>query len=129
VKRKRRLSDYLSEKELLWVPLVFDPLGARIAETSGFKVLYLGGAALGYLKCVTEANLGLSELIQTGLDIRSVTKAPLILDGAGGFGEMANFQPHVSLADSGGPSGILNSIHETMDLNTLLRIEKQTVEP
>jgi 2-methylisocitrate lyase-like PEP mutase family enzyme len=42
----RRLSDYLSEKELLWVPLVFDPLGARIAETSGFKVLYLGGAAL-----------------------------------------------------------------------------------
>ena len=43
--------------------------------------------------------------------------------------EMANFQPHVTLAGSGGPSGILNSIHETMDLNTLLRIEKQTVEP
>jgi hypothetical protein len=64
----KSLSDYLSNEQLLYVPLVFDPLSARIAQQSGFNVLYVGGAARGYVKCVTEANLGLTELIQAGSD-------------------------------------------------------------
>ena len=102
----KRLSDCLNNKELLWVPLVFDPLSARIAETSGFKVLYVGGAALGYVKCVTEANLGLLELVQSGLDIRSVTKAPLILDGAGGFGDPMHLHRTIKVAEAAGFSAI-----------------------
>jgi 2-methylisocitrate lyase-like PEP mutase family enzyme len=102
----RRLSDCLNNKELLWVPLVFDPLSARIAETSGFKVLYVGGAALGYVKCVTEANLGLLELVQSGLDIRSVTKAHLILDGAGGFGDPMHLHRTIKVAEAAGFSAI-----------------------
>jgi 2-methylisocitrate lyase-like PEP mutase family enzyme len=90
----------------LWVPLVFDPLSARIVETSGFKVLYVGGAALGYVKCVTEANLRRLELVQSGLDIRSVTKAPLILDGAGGFGDPMHLHRTIKVAEAAGSSAI-----------------------
>jgi 2-methylisocitrate lyase-like PEP mutase family enzyme len=41
--------------------LVFDPISARLAEAAGFRVLYLGGGSLGYVKCITEANLTLPE--------------------------------------------------------------------
>ena len=96
----KSLSDYLSNEKLLYVPLVFDPLSARIAQQSGFDVLYVGGAALGYVKCVTEANLGLTELIQAGSDIRSVTKALLILDGAGGFGDPMHLHRTIRAAEA-----------------------------
>jgi hypothetical protein len=72
------------------------------------------------------------ELIDLGFKMVIDPSTPLLASYQAlktAYVEMANFQPHVSLADSGGDSGILNSIHETMDLNTLLRIEKQTVEP
>ena len=45
---------------------------------------YLGGGTLGYVQCVTEANLTLTEMVRVGLDIRTVCHLPLILDGAGG---------------------------------------------
>jgi methylisocitrate lyase len=34
---------------------------ARLAEAAGFKAIYLSGGSLGWLKCVTEANLTLPE--------------------------------------------------------------------
>jgi methylisocitrate lyase len=68
-------------------PLVFDPLSAKLAEEAGFGALYLGGDSMGYVKCVTEANLTLTEMAQMGVDIGSVTSSPLILDGAAGWGD------------------------------------------
>jgi hypothetical protein len=56
----------------------------RAAAAAGFRALYLGGGSLGYVKCVTEANLTLPEMVQLGIDIRTVCPLPLILDGACG---------------------------------------------
>jgi 2-methylisocitrate lyase-like PEP mutase family enzyme len=38
------------------VPLALDPLSAKLAESTGFQALYLGGGMLGYRKTSLEAN-------------------------------------------------------------------------
>src|SRR3546814_2981477 len=81
------LREMLAGPEPVLAPLVLNPLMARLAETAGFKALYLGGGASGYMKVHLEANLNLTEMCQAALDIRTVTSLPLILDGAAGWGE------------------------------------------
>ena len=47
------------------VPLVLDPIRAKLAQGAGFEALYLGGGTLGYVKTCTEANLTLTLLCVT----------------------------------------------------------------
>jgi 2-methylisocitrate lyase-like PEP mutase family enzyme len=65
-------------------PLVLNPLMTRMVEAAGFGAGYLGGGATGYQKVVLEANLNVTGMCQTALDIRAVSSLPLILDGACG---------------------------------------------
>jgi hypothetical protein len=67
---------------LIEAPVVFNPLSAKLAEAANFPALYLGGGGFGYIQCVTEANLTLTEMVRVGIDIRSVCRLPFILDGA-----------------------------------------------
>jgi methylisocitrate lyase len=83
-------------------PLVLNPMMAKLAEAAGFKALYLGGGATGYLKCVTEANLNISELCQAALDIKAVCRLPLILDGACGFGDPMHLHRTIGMAEAAG---------------------------
>jgi 2-methylisocitrate lyase-like PEP mutase family enzyme len=83
-------------------PLVFNPISAKLAEAAGFRALYLGGGALGYVKCVTEANLTLPEMVQIGIDIRTVCPLPLILDGACGWGDPMHVHRTVRMAEAAG---------------------------
>lgn len=87
-------------------PVVLNPLMAKLAEAAGFKALYLGGGALGYLKCVTEANLNLTEMAQAGIDIRTVCPLPLILDGACGWGDPMHQHRTVGMAEAAGFAAI-----------------------
>ncbi|MCZ6868677.1 MAG: hypothetical protein O7G84_04145, partial [Gammaproteobacteria bacterium] len=57
------LSARIESTSPVLLPLVLNPLMARLAEESGFKALYLGGGSLGYQKVVLEANLNLSEMV------------------------------------------------------------------
>lgn len=84
------------------VPLVLNPLMAKLAEAAGFKALYLGGGATGYLKCVTEANLNLTEMCQTALDIKAVSRLPLILDGACGWGDPMHMHRTIGMSEAAG---------------------------
>ena len=86
----------------LVAPLVINPLSARLAQEAGFKALYLGGGAMGYVKCVTEANLGLLDLVQAGIDIRTVCPLPLILDGACGWGDPMHQHRTIAMAETAG---------------------------
>jgi len=88
------------------VPLVLDPISAKLAEASGFQALYLGGGALGYLKAVTEASLTLTEMAHTALDIRAACPLPLILDGACGWGEPMHMHRTIAMAEAAGFAGI-----------------------
>ena len=81
------LREVLAGNKAYLAPAVFNPLCAKLAEQAGFKLLYLGGGPLGYVKTVLEANLGLTEMIQAGIEIRAACKLPLILDGTCGWGD------------------------------------------
>ncbi len=86
----------------LVAPLVINPLSARMAEESGFQALYLGGGAMGYVKCVTEANLSLVDMVQAGIDIRTVCPLPLILDGACGWGDPMHQHRTIAMSEAAG---------------------------
>lgn len=87
-------------------PLVLDPMMAKLAEQAGFKALYLGGGATGYRKVHLEANLSLTEMCQAGLDVRTVTGLPLILDAAAGWGDPMHIHRTMGMAEAAGFAAI-----------------------
>lgn len=102
----RRLRDLLTERKAHVAPAVFNPLSALLADQAGFSMLYLGGGTLGYLKCCLEANLNITELCQAGIEIRSVTDKPLILDAAAGFGDPMHIRHTMQMAEAAGFAAI-----------------------
>ena len=94
--------ELLAGNEAHLAPAVFNPLSAKLAEQAGFKMLYLGGGALGYVKCCLEANLNLTEVVQVGVEIRGVSTLPLILDAACGFGDPMHMHHTITLAEAAG---------------------------
>lgn len=83
-------------------PLVVNPLTALMAADAGFHAGYLGGGALGFLNGATEATLGLTEMAQLGLAIRSATNLPLILDGICGWGDPMHVRHTIRTAEAAG---------------------------
>ena len=79
---------------------------ARLAADAGFKALYMGGGSLGWLKCVTEANLSLTEMIEVSLDMRAVCPLPIVLDVGGGFGDPVHLHRTVALSEAAGIAAI-----------------------
>ena len=90
----------------LLAPLVLNPIMAKLVEQAGFKAAYLGGGSTGYMKCVTEANLNISELCQAALDIRAVSPLPLVLDGACVFGDPMHMHRTIGMAEAAGFAAI-----------------------
>ena len=88
------------------VPLVLDPISAKLAQAAGFEALYLGGGALGYRKTSLEANISLVEMAQAGLDIRAACSLPLILDGACGWGDPMHLHHTIAMAEAAGFAAI-----------------------
>jgi len=100
--KRRHFRDRLNAPEPVHAPLALNALMARQAEQAGFEALYLGGGALGYEKVFLEANLSITELAQTGLDIASACPLPVILDGAAGFGDPMHMHRTIPLAEAAG---------------------------
>lgn len=87
-------------------PLVLNPLMAKLAARAGFTALYLGGGSMGYLTCFTEANLSLTEMCQTGVEIGTACPLPLILDGACGWGDPMHLRRTIGMAEAAGFAAI-----------------------
>jgi len=102
VKSPAKFRDLLIGKTAFLAPAVFNPLSAKLAEQAGFKVLYLGGGLLGYVKTVLEANLSLTEMVQAGVEIRAACNLPLILDGTCGWGDPMHVGFSVKAAEAAG---------------------------
>ena len=94
--------DLIAGNELIVAPVALNPIMARLAAAAGFKALYLSGGSLGWLKCVTEANLSLSELIEVALDMRAACPLPVVLDVGGGFGDPVHLHRTVALSEAAG---------------------------
>src|SRR5262249_55256110 len=58
------LKDLIAGDDLVVAPVALNPVMARLAAQAGFKAVYLSGGSLGWVKCVTEANLTLPELAE-----------------------------------------------------------------
>ena len=87
-------------------PLVLNPLMARMVEAAGFPAGYLGGGATGYQKVALEANLNLTEMCQAALDIGAVSRLPLILDGACGYGDPMHMHRTIGMSEAAGFAAI-----------------------
>src|SRR4051794_1268635 len=79
---------------------------ARLAEETGFKAIYLSGGSLGWVKCVTEANLSLSELAEVAVDMRAACKLPIVLDAGGGWGDPVHVHRTIALTEAAGFAAI-----------------------
>jgi len=101
-----KLSDLVRGNDLVVAPVALNPIMARLAEEAGFKALYLSGGSLGWLKCVTEANLTLPELAEVAVDMRAVCKLPIVLDAGGGWGDPVHVHRTIALAEAAGFAAI-----------------------
>ena len=81
------LRELIQGNELVVAPVALNPIMAKLAQDAGFKAVYLSGGSLGWLRCVTEANLTLPELAQVGMDIRAACNVQMVLDAGGGWGD------------------------------------------
>lgn len=82
-----RLRKLLNKGQFLYMPSVTDPLGGRLAERTGFKVIYTGGYATGGSKAITEPLLTMSEQVEHAQNIAKACSVPLVCDAGAGFGE------------------------------------------
>jgi 2-methylisocitrate lyase-like PEP mutase family enzyme len=98
--------DLIRGDDLVVAPLTLNPIMARLAEDAGFKAIYLGGGSMGWLKCITEANLALPEMIEAAVEIRTVCKLPIVLDAGGGWGDPVHMHRTIAMSQAAGIAAI-----------------------
>ena len=97
-----KLSHLIKGQDLIVAPCALNPIMAQMAALAGFKAAYLSGGSLGWYKGVTEAGLSLSEMIQVVVDIRTVSKIPVVLDAGGGWGAPVHIHRTVTMSEAAG---------------------------
>jgi 2-methylisocitrate lyase-like PEP mutase family enzyme len=100
------LKDLVRGDDLVVAPVALNPIMARLAQAAGFKAIYLSGGSLGWVKCVTEANLTLPEMAEIALDMRTVCTLPIILDAGGGWGDPAHMHRTIAMTEAAGFAAI-----------------------
>jgi methylisocitrate lyase len=102
----RKLRDAWTDKPVL-LPGVFSPLVAKLAERSGFRGIYLSGAALSASMALPDIGLAtLSEFVAEARRITAVTDLPLLSDADTGFGEALAVERTVREFEAAGAAGI-----------------------
>jgi methylisocitrate lyase len=96
------LRQLIAGNELVVAPLALNPIMAKLAEDAGFKAVYMSGGSLGWMKCVTEANLTLPELAEVAVDMRAASSVQLILDAGGGWGDPVHMHRTMALSEAAG---------------------------
>jgi methylisocitrate lyase len=96
------LRQLIAGPELVVAPLVLNPIMARLAQDAGFHAGYVSGGSLGWLKCVTEANLTLPEMADVAVDMRAAAQLELVLDAGGGWGDPVHMHRTMALAEAAG---------------------------
>lgn len=87
VSARKTLRDLIARDGIVVSPVVWDPLGARIAESLDFECLGLGGYALGAHLVTSEPLLTLTELTNACRYIATTVDIPLVVDAGAGYGE------------------------------------------
>lgn len=97
-----RLKTLIAGDELIVAPCALNPLMARTAAEVGFRAVYMSGGSLGWLNCITEANITLPEMANVAVDMRTACKVPVILDAGGGWGDPVHMHRTIALTEAAG---------------------------
>jgi len=73
--------------KFLELPAVHDPLGAKLAESIGFKTIYNGGFVTGGSTTISEPLLTMTEQITVAANMAKAVDIPVIMDAGAGWGE------------------------------------------
>jgi 2-methylisocitrate lyase-like PEP mutase family enzyme len=98
----------LMRKPIMVAPGVYDAFTALVAEQSGFRTLYVSGAAIAYTR-LGRPDIGLvsmSEVVETIGMIRDRVFADLIVDADTGYGNALNVGRTVRLFERAGAGAI-----------------------
>ena len=107
MKPTARLRTLIADDSILIIPVVHDPLCARIAERAGFSAIFSGGYAnsAALLGRPDVGLLTLSEMVDCASRIVDATTIPVFADGDTGYGNTTNVAWTVSLSEKAGVAG------------------------
>ena len=103
-----KLRSRLMRKPIVIAPGVYDAFTALVAEQSGFKTLYVSGAAISYTR-LGRPDIGLvsmSEVVEIVGAMRDRVDADLIVDADTGYGNALNVGRAMRLFERAGASAI-----------------------
>ncbi len=108
-KKTLKLKKYLNDNKCYSLPTCHDPLSAKLIESKGFKISFIGGFAL------SSASLGFpdaslitqKELVNATNSICNHTNLPVIVDADTGFGGQANVYRTVKDLEAAGASALV----------------------
>jgi methylisocitrate lyase len=101
------LRKMISSGHIIVAPGVFSPAVAKLAERTGFKVLYFSGAGFSGLLALPDLGITtLTEVATATYDIVSKVGVPVIVDADTGFGEAVNVTRTVNILKDAGASAI-----------------------
>lgn len=106
MEKRKAFRKLLNEKGCFVQPAVYDPLGARIAEEAGIKLLGLGGYAMGAHLAVTEPLTSLEDAARITRQISLVSGLPLMVDAGAGWGEPLHVMHTVRTLEAAGAASI-----------------------
>jgi 2-methylisocitrate lyase-like PEP mutase family enzyme len=87
MKKTTALRRLLKKKDLVYLPVAYDPLGGRLLQSLGFDAAYTGGFVTGASRCTSEPLLTMDEQLRVAGDVAAAIDIPLVVDGGAGFGE------------------------------------------
>ncbi|GAB6108005.1 isocitrate lyase/PEP mutase family protein [Fusibacter bizertensis] len=113
-KKRLRLRELLLEEGCTPVPGVYDALGAKLAESTGFDAIYLGSYATA-VSVFGQPDVGsvtMTEMVAHAKNIANSVDIPLICDAENGWFHAANIWRTVHEMEQAGVSGIHIEDHE-----------------
>jgi len=108
MKKTTRLRALIADEEILVIPVVHDPLCAKIAEYTGFSAVFSAGYAnsAAYLGKPDVGLLTLTEMAGCASRIVDATSLPVFADADTGYGNVSNVERTVQLYEKAGVAGL-----------------------
>lgn len=104
--KRKSLKNLLTDEDIVFSPIVFDPLSARVVELLGCHAVSLGGYAVGAHLMTTEPLTTLTEMAEATRQVTSAIRLPVLVDGGAGFGEPLHVMRTVRELEKAGAAGV-----------------------
>ena len=103
---RSELRAMLSGGETIVAPSAYDPIGARIVESLGFRAVYTGGYISGAHLAVTEPLMTMTEQVEVARRVAGAVDLPVICDAGAGYGDPVHTMRAVRTYEDAGLGGM-----------------------